>query len=269
MFSLWDPILQVDWHAGIFLMPPSPIPVPGFSWHIGVGFLWMSHISLFGSPKNNADTVLADGAPLASRGAEVGGLGLRPHCNIFPLPVVPNANLLIPLLNLGSSSKCVFAVSSVRGKDGAIACSPVPYAGLNLACADPCAMPTSGVLTRGTVYLGFTWGDFFFGLAIMALESAIDFALGKLCGALSDGLLRALNKSSILKSSLRPAINKLLGRGYSYAEKGKKGFQSLADKYIKDIFEQTVDRSVDATQDGTNTDAENVIELIAGEDESF
>lgn len=272
--SLWDPIVQCDWHEGIFLMPLAPLPVPKlFSFHVGASFLWLAEMSLLGDPKKNGGTVLADGAAMASRGAQVGGFGILPHVNVWPLPVAPNLNLLIPLLILNASSKCIFAVSSVCGPDGAIACSAVPHLGVNLACASPTKMPTSLVYTRGSVLVGFTFGDFLFGLAMMAIESALTFGIGKLTGKLSSKLMGALGKSSILKSALRPGMNSLLrtlfGRGYSYAETGKKGFQSLADKYVDALIKKGLGYGVSEGQGALGLDSGSLANLLAGGDESF
>lgn len=272
--SLWDPIVQCDWHEGIFLMPPAPLPVPKlFSFHVGASFLWLAEMSLLGEPKKNGGTVLADGAALASRGATVGGFGILPHVNVWPLPVAPNLNLLIPLLILNSSSKCVFAVATVRGSDGAIACSVVPHLGVNLACASPAKMPTSLVYTRGSVLVGFTFGDFLYGLALMAIDSAMSFAIGKLTGKLSSKLMKGLGNKSILKSALRPGMNSVLrgifGRGYSYAEAGKKGFQSLADKYVDAVIKKGLGYGVSEGQSALGATSGSVANLLAGGDERF
>lgn len=274
MPSLWDPLIQLDWHDGIFLMPPAPLPAPGKSCHLGISFLWMSEISLGGDPKKNSETVLADGAYLSSRGAKVGGLLILPHINLYPLPVSPNLNLLIPLLILGSSSKCMFAASTVQGPDGAIACSVLPHVGFNLACAQPAKMPTSIIVTRGTVQVGFTFGDFLYGFALMVVEIGVDYALGKLCGKASDRLMGSLNRSSILKSTLRPGMNRALrvvfGRGYSYAQAGKQGFQSLADKYLSTLIKKGIkDYPGKAGVNLVGLDSGSIVNWMAGGDESF
>lgn len=271
--SLWDPILNFDWHDGIFLMPPAPLPAPGYSFHIGASFLWFAEGSILGDPKKNGGCVLADGAPIASRGAQVGGLGIPPHVNVWPLPVAPNTNLLIPLINLTTLSKCLFAVASVRGPDGAIACSPLPHVGWNLACASPMFMPTSVVYTRGTVMVGFTFGDFLYGLALMAVESALSFALGKLAGKLGGRIMTSLGNSSILRSSVRPTMNALIrqlfGRNYSYAQAGKQGFQSLGDRYAQELIERGLLTGVGAGQSASGVDVGWPINLLAGGDERF
>src|SRR5687767_14138441 len=105
----------------------------GYAAHIAGGVLAIPWIGgFFGENKNNEDKVLADGMPIVSRQHESKVLVI-PHINLFPfVPATPN--LLVPLLILGSSNKCVFAVGSVQATDGPVAVSIDRWHGLNVTC---------------------------------------------------------------------------------------------------------------------------------------
>lgn len=267
-WSRWDPMFHLDKHDGVFPMPPSPVPYWGKAWHFAASFLWASEYS--GDPHDNEKRVLADGAFMVSREATVGAGVILPHFNVLPLSLffIPHFNLLIPLILLGSSSKCMFAASSVIGSDGPIACSALPYAGLNLACGDPCSRPTSLVITHGTVYVGFTVGDFFFGLAFMAIDSGIGWAFGQL----AKGVMGKLG-DKILKGFLRPGFNavlrtlfsnsigrKIFGGAYTkaFVKKGTKGFQSIADEYITAVIGTMIQNQTENASQAVTSDADNV-----------
>jgi hypothetical protein len=254
-----DVFISVDGHDGVFFMPPPTPPVFGKAQiHIGAGYMGMCAIS--GSPKKNSNehTVLADGVYLASRDAEVTRL-ILPHINVGPpFNITPNPNLLIPLLILGSSTKHMWAVGSVKGPGGSVASTFVPSFGLpvgvgyNQSCNDPCAIPTSMVLMHGSVFVGMTLADYYIGLFYVLLDSGIEFALGKLMEKTGDKLGKWLkNKlggqkylrsqmNKFLKKTMnpwfRPLSRNILGGEASfiaaYSKKGTKNFQSLGDKYV-------------------------------------
>lgn len=163
----WNPFRQLDPHTGIFLT--VPIPLAGYAAHLSAGVLaipWMG--GFFGENKNNEDKVLADGMPIVSREHEPKVL-VAPHINLFPfVPATPN--VLIPLLLLGSSSKCEFAVGSVQAKDGAVAVSIGRWNGVNLSCDDPFNLPTCETFNWGTVILGMTKGDMVAGFLLIGFD---------------------------------------------------------------------------------------------------
>ncbi len=215
----WNPFIHLDHHEGVFLN--GPIPVPGTAWHLAAGcmvFPWW----YMGGKKNNDDKVLANGMPIVSRLHEPKYL-IVPHWNMFPFtPGQPN--ILMPLLILGSGSKCEFAVGSVRGKDGAIAVSVLCYVGVNLACADPCNMPTCMTINWGSVVLGFTWGDLLAGILCGAYDALKSFLENKFFGWLGGKLLpKGLLKGPMLNLLRRFGLPKVFR-----AAGGK--FASLAGK---------------------------------------
>lgn len=224
----WNPFVQLDLHDGVFLMPPPAIPVAGKAMHIGAGVLAMPWIYL-GSPKYNDNKVLGDGMELVSRGHEPKYL-IVPHLNLFPFTPA-QINLLIPLLILGSSSKCVFAVGSVVGKDGPIAVSIFKYVGINQACASPCNMPTSLVVNWGTVVLGFTWGDLLAAVLIIAADSLLSYISGKVFGKLFEKVL----PKGLFKGQAMAMLRRL---GISRVFRGAGGrFASLSEKLVGDTVQ--------------------------------
>jgi hypothetical protein len=227
----WNPFVQLDLHDGIFLQPPPVIPIAGKAMHIGAGVLAMPWIYL-GSPKINDNKVLGDGMELVSRGHEPKYL-IVPHLNLFPFTPA-QINLMIPLLILGSSSKCVFAVGSVVGKDGPIAVSIFSYVGINQACASPCNMPTSLVVNWGTVILGFTWGDLLAAVLIIAADSLISYIQGKIFDKLFDKFLpKGLFKSQTMAMLRRFNISRVFrGPGGRFASLS----ESLVGGAAKGVF---------------------------------
>jgi hypothetical protein len=183
----WNSFFNIDWHSGVFMN--GPVPVEGGAFHIGAGSFAAAWIGL-GSPKNNGDTVLCDGMPIVSRTHEV-KYCIVPHWNVVPFsPAQPN--VLIPLLVLGSSSKCLLASRSVRCKDGPVATSlPVlKSVGLNQACADPCNMPSSMTFNWGSVIVGITAGDVWAAVFLVVFDMAKSALENYLFGKAVKGLGR-------------------------------------------------------------------------------
>ena len=105
-----NPFVQLDLHDGIFMT--GPFPIPGKAFHIGLGMLIMARAG--GTNNDNGATVLANGEAVLSQGHAVKRL-IIPHWNLYPFtPGQPN--LLIPLLILGSQSKCQFSSLTVLGQ---------------------------------------------------------------------------------------------------------------------------------------------------------
>ncbi|HVT09343.1 MAG TPA: hypothetical protein VHO67_17910 [Polyangia bacterium] len=109
------------------------------------------------------------------------------------------ANLLLPLVDLGSGNKSEFGCASVSiGACGAglekarLAVGVIPFVGLNLQldCNDvPCAMPTSVCIASfNTVHAGLTLTDVLAGFAAMVVDIAITWLVGEIAGAIASGL---------------------------------------------------------------------------------
>lgn len=225
----WNPFIQLDLHDGVFFQPPPAPPLPGKAWHIAAGVLAMPWIYL-GSPKYNDCKVFGDGMEIVSRGHEP-KYALVPHLNLFPFTPA-QFNFLIPLLILGSSNKCMFAVGSVVGKDGPIAVSIFSYVGINQACGSPCNMPTSLTVNWGTVVLGFTWGDLVAAVLIFAADSLISYIQGKvfdwLLGKLPPGLFKGQFLALLRRFNLPRVFRGAGGRFSSLSQK-------LAQETIKGV----------------------------------
>lgn len=223
----WNPFLQLDFHTGIFLT--GPIPVPGGAWHIAAGCLAYPFGGL-GTNKHNGGTVFADGMEIVSRGHSPQFL-IVPHWNLFPF-TAGQPNVLIPLLIIGSSSKCEFAVGSVQGSDGPIAVSLFRVVGINLACGFPCSMPTCAVVNWGTVSLGFTWGD----LVASVLCMAIDMLKSYLVDKLVKGLVGKLLPKGLFKSQMKSLLGKL---GLPKIFRGDKGrFSSMSERLVNETVKR-------------------------------
>ncbi len=204
---------NIDWHEGIFMT--GPIPTLGYAFHVGMGCFITARF--LGDNKENNKTILADGHEVVSR-KHCPKILIPLHWNIFPF-TMGQPNILIPLILLGSESKCQFASLSVVGPDGPIAVSIFKKLGLNQACADPICMPTSFVLNGGTVYIGFTWADFFAGVLSMVVDAIIGFIVGKIAGLLAKVLPKGLAKRLLGKLNLPKICRGEGGRFVSVSEK--------------------------------------------------
>ena len=224
----WNIFVQLDYHEGIFLT--GPVPVPGFAWHLGGGVLAMPFYGL-GENKYNEGSIIADGEEIVSRGHQP-QFSIMPHWNLFPFPPW-SPNVLIPLLIAGSSSKCEFAVGSVRGSDGPIAVSIGKWVGLNLARNNFCLLPTCAVFNSSTVILGFTFGDFVASLICAIFDIIKGIVEDKLSEMLFSKLPKGLFKGQML--SFLGAIG--MPKVFRLAN-GQ--FASMSEKLVSETVEQLV-----------------------------
>lgn len=209
-------IVQMDPHEAI--LPPSPLPVPLVP-HLAGGRLDFP-------PRDGhafTDTVLADGQRIAGLGHTAGTL---PHYNVIP-PWPPN--VLIPIIILFAESKCTFAAASVLACKKPVAMALLRTIGINMACADPCSMPTSRVFTGGTVLVGFTWGDVARGVALAAVDMALSGAANKLGDAVGDAVGDAMGEM------LEEAVEDTLG------EAAEDSLENLAEKLLGEHAEEIVE----------------------------
>ncbi len=203
----WNPGVNFDWHNGVF-MTPAGIPDPAVTAGMHIGALVLAAPWRYmGSNNNNGDHVLADGMPVVSRGHEV-KYSVVPHINVLP-PPPSHINILGTLLILGSSSKCQLAACKVKCMDGPLAISGLMYVGVNTACADPCAMPTSMIVNWGTVNVGFTLGDVIAAAFLTAFEALQTFTEDKLFAKLMGTKL--MNK--LLRGIFRSVLGAILKAG--------------------------------------------------------
>jgi len=219
--KIWNPFIQLDYHKGTFLVPPSPVPVPGCAWHIGAGIL--AQACILWSSKENM-TVFADNITTVSVEHKSGLI--PPHLNIIPIiPPVPSLNLEFPVKFFLSENECKIAVSSVTCPQGDIAVSIFMFIGINWACNDlpfkdikipglkkPVGCPginapTSILFNWGTVIIGFTWKDL-----LKILKGLLyDYTIGLLIDFLINVAFAALGEliPKMLKS-IRISMKRLL-----------------------------------------------------------
>lgn len=215
-------IVTLDRHAGLFVVPPSPVPVPGFGWHIGGGLEVVS--KAIWSDKWNND-VQVDGQPICSVGNAVGLI--LPH---WPVIAPSFLNLYVPILMALSSSTSFMAVGSIVAKQGPIAVTIpyVRYVGTNLACNDPVPLPSDIVVHTGSsVVMGFTWGDL--------LAAAVRWGVSIVVAYVTKGILKAGSAAARrgatwagtrIGNRATSAIAQRLSRGLGTY--GQKGFPGLA-----------------------------------------
>lgn len=170
-----DEFFQLDLHSGFFWIPGT-IPYPAVAIHVSADCHLLPELG-HGESKSNDWNVLADGIPVVSRGHSCEErVGL--HLNVPPIP--PGINVLIPFLIWGSSTQCIYAVGSVRCKDGPIAVSVKKQLGYDWSCHDAAelgfCLPTSFVSNQSTVNIGFTLGDLRASLIIALYENAKSIA---------------------------------------------------------------------------------------------
>ena len=171
----FHPMVGVDFHKELAIIPPAPAPVPvPFAPHLtGATLNWVL-------PAATANTVRATWAHarIMQRGTDI--QSFVPH-----IPLAPPAVLLAGVLTIFSGSKSYFGPASVQANGAPIAIAIQIIANLNLQCGD-IPTPTGRVIAPNTVVAGMTWGDFWGGLFQMATEAALQAALNKALGPFGD-----------------------------------------------------------------------------------
>ena len=252
-YKQWNPFIQLDWHDGLFMMPPPVVPVTGSAAHVAAGVLAMPWIGL-GTKKSNGDTILADGMPIVSEGHEPGRL-LLPHLNLYPFTPA-QFNFFIPFLILFSTNTCAMSAGSVIGPDGPISVSIFQFVGLNQGCTDAAAqtklpvkgmkdvpkavpmafslIPNSLVVNWGTVRIGFTWGDLIRFVASTVLAAVADKIFDKYFKKFQDALTIKL-KPKLPPGMFKGQFKSMLGRmGLPKVGRGANGqYISIAGELSK------------------------------------
>jgi hypothetical protein len=204
-----QPIVGVDFHKAI---PPPPPAGPVMTPHVVVwgsglsqktGFLWaVASTSKASSPESGVmKPVLVGAGHACGRGHDAG-----PHPgHIWP-------NIFLPLIMLGSASKCEFgsstvkiSVSQTQGGSADFGVNVAYVMNLNLDCNDFPLPPTpTGVCFAGnyTGYAGVTLKDVAHGLLQMIADMALTWGVGAICswagGKLTKGILSLLGRSATM-----------------------------------------------------------------------
>lgn len=187
------PMLGLDLHNGVLpAVPPAPpVPVP-----------FMPHIvaQVLGGLNFTAaitKTVHSHNFLTVQRGSDIG-----PFIGHVPMP----ANILLPLLYLGSGSVCEFGAFSVLSEGKAIAIAPLIYAGFNYNCYDPVPWNTNLVIAPGCNMAGFNFADFFASLVSVAFDLALSFVTGKVAEGIAGQIA---SRVSLGNAVLDPFVNSL------------------------------------------------------------
>jgi hypothetical protein len=160
----------VDFHNGISLPVPPAAPITMGPNIVTPTPLFMGpYGALTGKP---SPSVLATpGGIVMQQGTDIGPLIIH-----IPLPF----NILLPLVILGSASKCYFGASTVKsgGPKGAnpVAVAVLKVVNINLNCGT-FASTTGIVPAPNTVNALFTLGDLVSGLVTMFVEAVIQDVL--------------------------------------------------------------------------------------------
>lgn len=192
--------------------------------------------------------------PIILQGSDIGPL--IPHIPLTPFLPSP----LTALNTLFSGSTSEFFAFSVKAHGKPVAIATAAIIGVNLNCGFPCSAPLDVVIAPSTVFTGFRFGDLVAGLAGMAADVALSYAIntalngtslkgdggllgssGLLAGRITNSTLRAIVTSPILQSVLGSVG--LLGSpmGYSnenttvigafYGDAKSSGTQWIADAF--------------------------------------
>jgi hypothetical protein len=162
------------------LQPPNPVPVP-MQPHICVPTplcLGPWGAAPTGKPANTV--ISGAGGITMQKGTDIG-------MNIIHVCITMPANLLYPIIMVGSASKAYFGASSTMAGTPAtpVAIAVTGQTNLNLNCSGPVPTPGGFVMTFNTVAVDFTFMDFLAGLAAMVFEALVQGALGKIFGSLA------------------------------------------------------------------------------------
>lgn len=195
VLNVLHPVISMDLHQPwIPPAPPSPAPVPHFWFQILGGLQFPTVKSTKKTYANFTST------PIIQQGSDIGPL-------IVHIPSVPH--ILLPLIILGSGSVSEFGAFSVQIENRPVGTAIVGFAGINLNCAYPFAMPTGIVVAISTVCAGMTLADYLASVASMVLDialSAIMTLVGLGGNKLGGAILGQFARGATLLASTSTAV---------------------------------------------------------------
>jgi len=169
-------MIGCDFHQELTTtVPPVPAPMP----HLVFALLGnLPGALIFGTVKRSDNNegknpVLVEfvQVPIILQGSDIGPM-------IVHIPLTPFVPSPLTFLNtLGSGSTSEFFAFSVKVHDKPVAIANLVYATVNLNCGFPCSAPFGVVAAPATVFAGFRLGDFLAGLAGMAMDVALSYAI--------------------------------------------------------------------------------------------
>jgi len=169
------PMLGLDAHTELGIVPPAPAPVP-FPFHphfVGATLRWLLRPAL-------AETVQCMGFSSMQRGTDIQS-GI-PH---VPVPLAP-FNLLWPVLTTFSGSKSHFGVATVLVESKPVAVAVTIIINVNLNCGD-IPTPTGFVIAPNTVVAQMTLADWLGGVFSMLFDCIVQAALSRMIGGFGVG----------------------------------------------------------------------------------
>lgn len=164
------PMLGLDGHKEMGIVPPAPAPVPApFYPHIvGATLRWLLRPAL-------AETVQSWGFSSMQRGTDIQS-GI-PH---VPVPLAP-FNLLWALFTAFSGSKSHFGVATVLVEGKVVAVAVTVVINVNLNCGD-IPTPTGFVIAPNTVIAQMTVADWLGGVFSMIFDCVVQALLNRILG---------------------------------------------------------------------------------------
>jgi hypothetical protein len=172
VLNVIHPVISVDLHQPWFPPAPPAPPVPHF-WLQILGGLQMPTVK-------RTTTVVANftSTPIIQQGSDIGPFIVHVSA--------PHVLLILYFLSSGSVSE--FGAFSVQVENRPVGTAIAGFAGINLNCAFPCAMPTGVVVAISTVCAGMKFGDYMASLACMAADVILSALLTLLGMGLGKGL---------------------------------------------------------------------------------
>lgn len=166
-----DPLVSVDIHNAI--IPPSPAPVPLPYMHcsfLGHGVI-ASKSKFSGSPETLAKhPILTLSIQPMLQGTDTG---------YFDVHLGNLANVLYPLILAFSSSKSLFAASTVQMNGSPTSAAILVMVNMNLNCNWPVSYPNGCIFSFSTVQAGMSMGDILAGVWAGIAQLIVEFALLK------------------------------------------------------------------------------------------
>lgn len=169
------PMLGLDGHKELGIVPPAPLPVPApfYPHFVGATLRWILRPAM-------APTVQSVGFSTMQRGTDIQS-GI-PH---VPIPLAP-FNLLWPVLTAFSGSKSHFGVATVMVEGKVIAVAVTIIINVNLNCGD-IPTPTGFVIAPNTVVAQMTFADWLGGVFSMAFDCVVQALLSYIIGGFGVG----------------------------------------------------------------------------------
>lgn len=263
MLNVLHPVIGCDFHQELTTtVPPVPAPMP----HLVLVLLGnLPGALIFGTVKRSDNSegkqpVLVEclQVPIILQESDIGPF-------IVHVPLAPFTPSPLTFFNtLGSGSTSEFFAFSVKVHDKPVAIANLVYATVNLNCGFPCSAPTGLVAAPATVFAGFRWGDLLAGLAGMAMDAALSWAInaafngtslkgdggllgsnGVLANRMVNGTLRSIFTNAGFQAGLQYFLGSfgLLGSPMGYSNSNSTflghyyaGFKSGTTQGIADYF---------------------------------